>query len=167
MTTAARNTQVTEAERIADQLERAFEGDAWNGPTVSEILTGITAKQAAARPLPAVHSIWEIVRHSTVWLRTVRQRLQGEDVCSVPDDVNWPEIDDPSPVTWVEAIEELRREYELLHEEALTWAEKDLESTPEGERYTAYGMLHGVIQHLYYHAGQIAILKKADLGVAK
>jgi hypothetical protein len=30
-----------------------------------------------------------------------------------------------------------------------------------GERYTFYYLLHGVIQHNLYHAGQIAILKKA------
>jgi len=167
MASAARATEITEADRIADQLERAFEGDAWNGPTMSEILTGISAEQAASRPLPAVHTIWELVDHSTAWLRTVRQRLQGEEVCELPEEINWPETTDPSSIAWAETLDELRREYELLREEALTWGQKDLESTPQGERYTAYEMLHGVIQHLYYHAGQIAILKKAELGVGK
>ena len=30
----------------------------------------------------------------------------------------------------------------------------------EGSHYTFYYMLHGVVQHELYHAGQIALLKK-------
>lgn len=40
---------MTEIERIVDQLNRAFEGEAWHGPAVMDILEGITAQQAAAR----------------------------------------------------------------------------------------------------------------------
>jgi hypothetical protein len=40
---------MSEIERIAGQLKRAFEGGARHGPSVLEILVGITAQQAAAR----------------------------------------------------------------------------------------------------------------------
>jgi len=50
-----------ESERIADQLKRAFEGKSWHGPSLLEILKDVTAGQAAARPIPGAHSIWEIV----------------------------------------------------------------------------------------------------------
>ncbi len=30
-----------------------------------------------------------------------------------------------------------------------------------GKEYPVYHMLHGVAQHVLYHAGQIALLKKA------
>jgi len=49
-----------EIERILDQLRRSFDGDAWFGPSVEQVVAGITAAQAAARPLPAAHSIWKI-----------------------------------------------------------------------------------------------------------
>ena len=55
---------------------------------------------------------------------------------------------------------ELRAEYELLKQEALRWRGRDLAESTEGERYTVYEMLHGVIQHNLYHAGQIAVLVK-------
>src|SRR5438874_6297432 len=60
---------MTEIERIQDQLKRAFEANAWHGPSVSEVLNGITADQAHARPLRNAHSIWELVRHIAVWGR--------------------------------------------------------------------------------------------------
>ena len=52
---------MTEIERILDQLKRAYEGDAWHGPSVREALAGVNAKQAHARPLANAHSIWELI----------------------------------------------------------------------------------------------------------
>ena len=48
---------MTEIERILDQLKRAYEGNAWHGPSVSEALAGVNAAQAHARPLANAHSI--------------------------------------------------------------------------------------------------------------
>ena len=42
---------------IADQLRRTFEGDAWHGPALLELLQDVDAATAAAKPLPGVHSI--------------------------------------------------------------------------------------------------------------
>lgn len=150
----------TEAKEIADQMERAFEGDAWHGPSLSDILAGVSAEQAAARPVVAAHSIWEIVVHMTVWQRTVRERLQGAPTRSLPDEEDWPPIEDVTAEAWAAALGELRSEYELLREEALAWRDRDLGERTEGQRYTAYQMLHGVVQHNLYHAGQIAVLLK-------
>ena len=151
----------TEIDLIVDQMERAFEGDAWHGFSMSEILTCITADQAAAHPIPEAHSIWEIVLHTSVWQRTVRERLQGKPIVSLPDEEDWPPVTDTSSSAWTTAARELRAEYELLRKEALQWRDRELGETIEGQRYTVYEMLHGVIQHNLYHAGQIALLKKA------
>lgn len=166
---SSENTQVTvsEAENIVDQLERAFEGDAWHGSSMSEILSDIPCEVAAARPLPGVHSIWELVIHTTVWQRTVRERLQGKPITELPDHEDWPPVTDTSCEAWDETLRNLRSEYELLREEALRWRGRDLGETCEGQRYTVYEMLHGVVQHGLYHAGQIAVLKKAAEGAGE
>lgn len=161
MSLDATRTAPTEIDLIVDQMERAFEGDAWHGSSMSEILTCITADQAAAHSIPEAHSIWEIVLHTSVWQRTVRERLQGKPIVSLPDEEDWPPVTDTSTSAWTAAAQELRAEYELLREEALQWRDRDLGETTEGQRYTVYEMLHGVIQHNLYHAGQIALLKKA------
>ena len=161
MSSEAAASSTMEVDSIADQLERAFEGDAWHGPSVTEILACVSARQAAMRPFDGAHSIWEIVVHMTVWQRTVRERLQGSPIPSLPDEEDWPPVTDTSPAAWAEAVRELRAEYDLLRQEALRWRGRDLGETTEGQRYTVYEMLHGVIQHDLYHAGQIAVLKKA------
>src|SRR5271168_4223530 len=52
-----------ESSLIADQLRRAFDGDAWHGPALLELLRGVDAPTAAAKPVPDSHSIWELVMH--------------------------------------------------------------------------------------------------------
>ena len=161
MSSEALQAALTEIDRIVDQMERAFEGDAWHGSSISEILCCITADQAAAHPIPEAHSIWEIVLHTSVWQRTVRERLQGKPIVSLPDEEDWPPLADTSAAAWTAAVSELRSEYEMLRDEALNWRDRDLGERTEGQRYTVYEMLHGVVQHNLYHAGQIAILSKA------
>ena len=66
---------------IAEQLRRAFEGDAWHGPALLELLREMDAATAAAQPLPDVHSIWELVLHVSAWDDAACRRLDG-DRCS-------------------------------------------------------------------------------------
>src|SRR5438270_4731017 len=63
----------SESLRIADQLHRAFEGDAWHGPCLRELLSGVTAKQAWTHPLPQGHSIWELVLHIDIYVRAAAE----------------------------------------------------------------------------------------------
>ena len=66
------------AARIADQLRRAFDGSAWHGPALLELLEDVDAATAAAKPLPNVHSIWELVLHIAVWDDAGLRRLSGK-----------------------------------------------------------------------------------------
>src|SRR5689334_4029619 len=67
----------SECLRIADQLERAFGGDAWHGPPLRDLLAGITPSHATARPLTAAHSIWELVLHIDAWVEAALGATQG------------------------------------------------------------------------------------------
>ncbi|HEY7353433.1 MAG TPA: hypothetical protein VH596_11760, partial [Terriglobales bacterium] len=52
-----RPKHMTELEFIVDQLKRSFDGEAWHGPCLTEILNGIDAKTAAAHPISGAHTI--------------------------------------------------------------------------------------------------------------
>jgi uncharacterized damage-inducible protein DinB len=78
-----------QTEMIADQLERAYRGDAWYGPSVVAALEGVDAAMAAARPHSAAHSIHEIVLHMTAWTREVTRRLRV-GVAQDPEMGDWP-----------------------------------------------------------------------------
>jgi uncharacterized damage-inducible protein DinB len=150
-----------EAERIGGQLERALYGEAWHGPSVREILEGLTAEEAAARPLPATHSIWEIALHLAAWGEIVRRRLAGEGVSKISPEQDWPKTGETSEAAWKRASEKLLRAHAELAEVIRQLPEARLEEAAPEHDYSVYVMLHGVVEHLLYHAGQMAILKKA------
>ena len=150
----------SEVERIQEQLRRAFEADAWHGPSVLQLLADINAADATARPITNAHSIWELVLHIAAGDRAVANRLAGGRG-EVTDDENFPTITETSEDAWQAALQTLKAAYRELHD-AIGVVEEAWLDGPIGEGMSSvYIQLHGVIQHDLYHAGQIAILKRA------
>ena len=148
---------MSEVDRIAKQLHRSYAGPAWHGPSLNELLSGVTEAKAAARPVSGAHSIWEIVLHISAWMRIARERLSAEVMRPVQPSEDWPSVTG----RWTDAVAELDREERALEEAVRAFPDSRLrEKAPAPEPQTFYVMLHGVVQHNLYHAGQIAILKK-------
>jgi uncharacterized damage-inducible protein DinB len=153
------NSPSSEPALIAEQLRRAFEGDAWHGPALLELLQEMDAATAAAQPLSDVHTIWELVLHVSAWDDAASRRLDGEKV-QLTGTANFPVVPHPSEARWREAIADAKHTHDLLVRTVGALPESRLRERVPGKRYDFYFMLHGVAQHALYHAGQIAILKK-------
>jgi hypothetical protein len=147
-------------EFIGDQLQSAYAGEAWHGPSLQELLAGVTAQQALARPIAGAHSIWELTMHIGVWMSAARRRLAGDPAKLTPQE-DWPLIDGGSPDAWRQTLDALENEHDQLRAAVCSLAESSLENQASGKNHSVEFMLHGVIQHNLYHAGQIALLKKA------
>jgi uncharacterized damage-inducible protein DinB len=155
-----------ETERIADQLWRSLQGAAWHGPALMELLCDVEAGEAAARPVAAAHSIWELVSHATAWSRFVERRLQGEDY-KVSEAENFPAVADVSEAAWEECRRRLVAVNGVVRERISGLDESqlgDIVDSEEGKKISVYVLLHGLVQHNLYHAGQIALLKRALRG---
>ncbi|MGE0128092.1 MAG: DinB family protein [Blastocatellales bacterium] len=152
---------MTETHRINSQLKRAQEGQAWHGPSLRELLEGVTVEQAAAKPIPNAHSIWELVNHIVAWEQIAKRRLEGEALTEIPDDTNFPPVADASDAAWQATLQSLGASNRSLRESIKKIDDSKLEENVPETSYSNYIMLHGVIQHDLYHAGQIALLKKA------
>ena len=152
--------RITESGLIAEELRRAFEGDAWHGPALLELLEDVDAETSAAKPLPEVHSIWELVLHIAAWDGVACRRLNGETIQLVGD-ADFPPISKVDEVAWREAVAQARLTHDSLVKMVAELPEPRLRDRVPGKDYDFHFMLHGVAQHELYHAGQIAILKKA------
>jgi hypothetical protein len=157
---------MSEAERIAEQLERTWNGDAWHGPSLKELTDGLTAKQAAAHHVSEAHSIWELVLHCTGWLREVERRLGGTDPAE-PEGGDWPSVGKVVDERWTAAradlgvaVAGLARGIRHFDEAQLATRVGQQRDPALGTGGTYYVMLHGAVQHNLYHAGQIALLRK-------
>lgn len=104
---------MTETERILDQLKRANKGGAWHGPSVRETLGGVPAEMAAARPVSAAHSIWEVVLHIAAWQAAVGHRLEG-DRAQLPSEEDWPRVIETSEAAWSVAKKALEQSHDSL-----------------------------------------------------
>ena len=150
---------MTEVEQFADTLRRAFEGESWQGDSVSELLEGVTAEEALARPLPKAHSIWELVLHIGVWHGVARRRIDGEAV--VPSDAESFPPTGRTAAEWKQAIEKLGKSTRETADAIRRFPPTRLEEKVPGKDYVYRHLLSGVAAHDAYHAGQIALLKKA------
>ncbi len=146
---------------IAEQLRRAFEGNAWHGPSVLELLEDVDAARAAAKPWRSAHSIWELVLHIAVWDDAACRRLAGEK-WQPTGTANFPVVPKPTKAAWRKAVAHAKRTHDVLVKTVGALRESRLRDRVPSKKYDFYFMLHGVAQHELYHAGQIAILKKAQ-----
>lgn len=151
---------MNEIERIIQQLKAAVEGEAWHGPSVKETLQGITAEQAQAKPIEGAHSIWEIVLHLSGWMKVAIPRMQGIKT-PLPEQGDWPELRSATAATWNQTLETMQKNYEELRTAISRLGDEDLTKPVFDIPSYNYVLLHGIIQHNLYHAGQIAVLKKA------
>jgi uncharacterized damage-inducible protein DinB len=157
------NQPSSEAARIADQLRRAFDGTAWHGPALLELLADVDAATAAARPLKGVHTIWELVLHIQAWDGAAHRRIGGNKAQPKGRD-NFPVVPRPTQANWEQAVSGTALVHEVLVDTVQNLPDSRLWERVPGKRYDFYHMLHGIAQHELYHAGQIAILKKTHAG---
>lgn len=151
---------MTEIDRIADQISRAFDGEAWHGDPLMKILDAVPARQAANHAIPGAHSIWEVVNHVSIWKPAIVTRLSGK-TAELTGNGDWPPVTDTSDAAWRNCLSELRQRQEALLQAVRAFPESRLNENAPNRDHSYYVMLQGIVQHDLYHAGQIAILKKA------
>jgi hypothetical protein len=150
---------MSELDAILQQYDDTMRGDAWYGDAVGKILDGIDARCAAAQPLPAVHSIWQLVMHMEFWETVAVQRLSRK---VTPDlTLNFPQTPVADEQQWKKTLERFRHSNGEFRRAISTLDPAKLDDkTPDG-KYSFRWEVCGVIQHHIYHAGQISLLKKA------
>jgi uncharacterized damage-inducible protein DinB len=154
---------MSEIELIIDQLKRAFDGGAWHGPSLIEILEGVDTAKAASHPLASAHSIWELVLHITGWEDVIIRRIVNRKPAELSDEQNFGgAIRDHSETAWRKAVENLREKHSELIETVSNLPQARLNDPVPGRDYNHRFMLLGAVQHVAYHGGQIALLKKSQ-----
>ncbi len=156
-----------EADRLADLVDAVLDGDPWHGSNVVSLLEGLAPRDAAAHVVPGAHSIWELVVHMTGWTREVLARLGGA-AAGEPAAGDWPAVHDVTAEAWAGARAALVESHRALAA-AIRAASDPLLDTPvvdhrdpaTGTGLSRYLTLHGLVHHTTYHAGQIALLRRA------
>ena len=138
-------------------LDEGYRKKTWHGPNLRQSLKGVSAKQAAWRPGPGRHNIWEVALHAAYWKYAVRRRLEGGKrgrfVLKGSNFFLRPEAGKWTESAWKAEQAILRQEHEALRT-AMSVALRRPLTAKLGH------MLWGVAFHDIYHAGQIRMLRR-------
>ena len=140
---------------LFELLDEAFDKQSWHGPNLRRLHPRVTARQAAWRPAPGRHNIWELTLHAAYWKYTVRRRLYGEKRGSfVLPGSNFfarPVEGAATEAAWKADIEILVAEHRRLRE---------VTSKISAPSRTQAHIIRGIAAHDLYHAGQIRLLRR-------
>ncbi|MGH9369454.1 MAG: DinB family protein [Thermoanaerobaculia bacterium] len=142
-------------------LDEAFERKAWHGANLKGALRGISAREAAWRPAPRRHNIWELALHAAYWKYAVRRMLTGEKRGSFPEKgSNWFRRPvSPTEEAWRADLRLLGNEHRKLREAAAALPLSALGRRARGSKYETATLIYGIASHDLYHTGQIQLLK--------
>lgn len=143
---------------LLEELASAYQGPSWHGKSLRELISDVSAPEAAARPAGVAHSIGTLVAHAALWKEVVTARLNGQARTVTDPAENFPR-------TPADAWGATRNRLDLAHQE-LCDRVRTLDPTivgralAAGDPPTAALQVLGVAHHDLYHAGQVAVIKR-------
>lgn len=143
-----------QTERIADLYRGATVKDAWYGPSLAALLKDVPPEMATTAPVPAAHTIGELLQHLLLWNERVRKTLEGSPMPKWEPEKEWAE----AAVPWKELLARWEASREQLEAALRAFPEADLAKTVPGRNYPFEALLEGIVQHAIYHSGQIAMI---------
>jgi len=153
---------VTTTELLLAGLDEGYGKRSWHGPNLKGALRGVTLEQAAFRPKPGSHNIWELVVHSAYWKYDIRRRLTGEPAHSfVLEGSNfWTRPLEGTPGEWRADLRLLDDEHAKLRAAVAAFPASRWTRKAPGKPFNFEGLVRGIAAHDLYHAGQIQLLKR-------
>jgi uncharacterized damage-inducible protein DinB len=152
------NELKTLVERVLKQLDDFYNGDSWVTDKLGINVFSHTPVVAFKKVSGHSHSVAQQVAHINAWRNFAVQKLTGNDKF---------DIEDNSPKDWPEPVEwnAVKKEFETCHENLLTaiknFPDEKWHATVPLRSYSFIYLLNGVVEHDYYHFGQINVLLAA------
>jgi uncharacterized damage-inducible protein DinB len=145
---------VYQSERIADSYRAATVKGAWYGPSLAELLAQISPELATTPPVPGSHSISALLQHLLLWNERIRNTSDTNSLPRWQPEKEWAE----PPIPWNELVSRWNQSRELLEEKIRNFPVEDLAKQVPGRNYPYETMLRGIVEHVIYHSGQIAMV---------
>ena len=143
-------------------IDTAYDRVSWHGPNLRGSLRGVSPRQAAWRPAPGRHNIWELAVHAAYWKYAAWRRLTGATRGSFPlagsNFLTRPV--DVSVRAWRADLDLLEEMHRTLRAAAAAVPANELDRPSAQRGVTRRALLTGVAAHDLYHAGQIQLLKR-------
>lgn len=143
-----------EIKNLSKLIQRVYNGKAWHGPSVKEVLKDID-DHSCKKKIGDSHSIVQLVLHMVAWRTFVTKRLLGNSIFELTDEQNF-----PSETDWASALQQLEESQAELLKAIETISSEKLWEEVANRKYDFFILLHGIIHHDIYHIGQIQLINK-------
>jgi uncharacterized damage-inducible protein DinB len=146
-------------DKIIDNLDTVFRGDAWHGPSLMEIINSLPLEKAAEKHSFSTNTITQHIFHLTAWRLFVIEKLNDNIHYSLETEAdNWGKPEDVGIESFNVLVSKLKKSHNDLLEKLEDYDDDILEKDVPGEYYNYYKLLNGLIQHDTYHLGMIWVL---------
>ena len=151
----------TEITQLIAQMEGLYSGRNWVGVGTVDTLRSILPQTAVQQKLARRHSILEILQHANAWRTFLLKRLQGDEQFNIgqDDDIDWQKNNGPADVLWPEAVREYHELHQAILHELQAYDDSLLDQIVAKRSYTFRFLINGIIQHDFYHLGQMVLLR--------
>jgi hypothetical protein len=145
--------------QIAKLFRDAHFGGNWTAVNLKDTLADVTWQQATTK-LYSFNTIAILVYHMHYYVETMMKVMNGEPLTAKDEySFNVPPIE--TQQDWEKLLNTTWSDAEHLAKMIEQLPESKLEETFVHEKYgNYYRNLHGIIEHLHYHLGQIVLIKK-------
>jgi len=153
---------MSETSLLLRLLDESYEKNAWQGPNLKGALRGVRAGEAAWRPAPGRHNIWELTLHAAYWKYAVWRMLVHEKRGAFGQKgSNWfVRPVSPTERAWRSDLALLDDMHRRLREAVTRLPAASLGTKPPGSKRRTDTLVYGVASHDVYHTGQIQLLRR-------
>lgn len=143
-------------------VSQGYDQRSWHGTNLAGSLKGLTAAEAAWRPQPERHNIWELVVHAAYWKYRVYRLATEKPPRSfdLPGSNFFSRPGEAGEAGWNADLALLRRWHGLLLGAVGEVDPARLAERVGNDWYTLQDLILGAAAHDLYHAGQIQLLKR-------
>lgn len=147
------------SQQIAKLLRDVYFGGNWTAVNYKDTLKDVTWQQAATK-VYSFNTIITLMYHTSYYIDIVTAVLQGAPLNGKDEDsFKHPPLE--SKQDWNNLLEHIWTKAEDFATLVEQLPEEKLKEIFIKDKYgTYYRNLHGIIEHLHYHLGQIVLIKK-------
>ncbi len=144
---------------IAENIATCFEGNNWTNVNVSDTLKDVSWQQAQQKTIASSNTIAALVNHLLYWNYIIMQRLKGENP-PIPESNGFDVKELNSEEDWNKLKEETHQSFIQLAAAVKNFDAEKLDETYAEGKSSYANNIYGIVEHAYYHLGQIVIIKK-------
>lgn len=147
------------ATQIANQFREVYLNGNWVSTNLKTQLSDITLEQATTK-IGNLNTIADLAYHVSYYVAGIVQVLEGGSL-DIRDKYSFDRPPMNSQADWEQFLEKMWKDAELFADLVEKMPDEKLMQGFVDEKYGNYHRnIHAMIEHSYYHLGQIVILKK-------